>query len=90
MTQEVYALSNLNHLLSTDNITEDDILQFPNPSLEELDVPPVTTPLINDTTNPTITPTNKPTIVVNDRPKKCQLFLCGNIFRNKEETKKLP
>ena len=70
MTQESYPLSDLDSLLFTDNITEDDLLQLPELSLEESKNSPSETPLIHESENLPITPTDKPTISVNDRPRK--------------------
>ena len=56
--------------MSKDNISEDNILRFPDPSFEELDFPVATTPVFDDTKISPLTPTNKPAIVVHDIPKK--------------------
>ena len=70
MTQEDYPLSDLETLLLKDNITEDDILQIPEPFPEEQRNSPNETPLRHELENLSITPTDKPTTPLNDRPRK--------------------
>ena len=71
MTQEIYLLSDLDSLLSKDNIKEDDLPHFPELSLET--VPknsPDKTPVIHESEKLPITPTHKPTIGLNYKPGK--------------------
>ena len=70
MTQESYPFSDLDSLLFKDNITEDDLLQLPELSLEESKKLSQRNPLFHESENLPITPTDKPTISVNDRPRK--------------------
>ena len=70
MTQDDYSLSNLDSLLSKDQITEDDLLHLPELLLEESKNSLSKTPLIQQSANLPITPADKPTIALNDRPKK--------------------
>ena len=70
MTQENYPLSDLDSLLSKDNITKDDLLQPAEKFLEEQRNSPSKTLLTNELENLLITPTDKPTIAFNDRLRK--------------------
>ena len=70
MTQEIYSLSNLNSLLSKDDITEDDLLHLPELLLEESKNSPNETPLIHESENLSINPTDKPRVTLKDRAKK--------------------
>ena len=70
MTQEDYPFSDLDSLLSKDNITEDDLLQFPEVPLEEPNTPSNHTSITHELENLSLTPTDKPTIALNTRPRK--------------------
>ena len=70
MNQEIYPLSDLDSLLSKDNITEDDLLHFPEIFPEEPKTPSNQTSITHELENLSITPTDKPTIALNDRPSK--------------------
>ena len=70
MNQEKYFFSNLDSLLSKDNITEDDLLQLPELFPEEPKTPSNQTSITHELENLSITPTDKPSIALNDRPRK--------------------
>ena len=70
MAQEDCPLSNLDSLLSKDNITENDILQLPELLLEEPKASPSGTPLAHEPNNLIATPTDQPTNALNYRTKK--------------------
>ena len=75
MTQESYPPSDLDSLLSKDNITEDDLLQLPELLLEERRNAPNKTPVNHQAENLSLTPTDKPTIALSDRPKQRKLII---------------
>ena len=70
MNQEYNSFSDLDFLLSKDNITEDDLLQLPEVSLEEPKTPSNQTSITHELENVSITPTDKPTVATNYRPRK--------------------
>ena len=70
MSQEDYPFSDLDFLLSKDNITEDDLLQLPEVPLEELKTTSNHTSTTHELENLSLTPTDKPTIALNIRPRK--------------------
>ena len=70
MSQEDYPFSDLNFLLSKDNITEDDLLQIPEVPLEEPKTPSNYTSITHELDSLSLTPTDKPTIALNIRPRK--------------------
>ena len=70
MSQEDYPFSDLDFLLSKDNITEDDLLQLPEVPLEEPKTPSNHTSITHELENLSLTPTDKPTIALNIRPRK--------------------
>ena len=70
MSQENYPLSDLDPLLSKDNITEDDLLQLPELFFEEPKTPSNQTSISHELENLYLTPTDKPTIALNARPRK--------------------
>ena len=70
MNQEDYPFSDLDFLLSKDNIKEDDLLQLPEIPLDEPTTPSNQTSITHELENLTITPTDKPTTAINFRPKK--------------------
>ena len=70
MIQENYSFSDLDFLLSKDNITEDDLQQLEELFPEEPRTPSNQTSITYELENLSITPTDKPTIVLNDRPRK--------------------
>ena len=70
MSHENYALSDLDSLLSKVNITEDDLLQFPEVFLEEPNSPSNQTSITHELENLYLTPTDKSTYALNVRPRK--------------------
>ena len=70
MNQENYPLSDLDSLMSKDNITEDDVLQLPELFPEEPKNPSNQTSITRELGNLSITPNDKPTITLNDTPRK--------------------
>ena len=72
MSQEKYPFSDLDSLLSKDNITEDDLLQLPETSPEEIKSPSKQTSITHELESISITPTDKPTIALNGSPRKRQ------------------
>ena len=70
MSQANYPLSDLDSLLSKDNITEDDLLQLPEVFLEEPITPSKQTSITDELENLYLTPTDIPTIALNVRPRK--------------------
>ena len=70
MSQEDYAFSDLDFVLSKDNITEDDLLQLPEVPLEEPKTPFNHTSITHELESLSLTPTDKPTIALNIRPRK--------------------
>ena len=70
MTHEDYPLSDLDSLLSKDNITEHDLLQFPEKFSEDPKNHSSQTSLTHELEDLSITPTDEPTIVLSDKPKK--------------------
>ena len=70
MNQENYPLSDLDSLLSKDNITENDLLQLPEPIPDEPKTPSNWTSITHELENLSITPTDKPTIPLNDWPRE--------------------
>ena len=70
MSQEDYPFSDLDFLLSKDNITEDDLLQLPEVLLEEPKTTSNHTSITHKLENLSLTPTDKPTIALNIRPRK--------------------
>ena len=70
MSQEDYPFSDLDFLLSKDNITEDDLLQLSEVPLEEPQTPSNHTSITHELENLSLTPTDKPTIALNIRPRK--------------------
>ena len=70
MSQEDYHFSDLDFLLSKDNITEDDLLQFPEVPLKEPKTPSNHTSISHELESLSLTPTDKPTIALNIRPRK--------------------
>ena len=70
MNQEDYSFSDLDSLLSKDNITEDDLLQIPELFLEEPNTPSNQTSITHELESLSLTPTDKPTIALNIRPRK--------------------
>ena len=90
MTQENYLFSDLDLLLSKNNVTEGKLLQLPVLLDDESKTSAIKTPLNNEPTRSPITPTNILTIVLNDRPKnENQLSFHGIFSRNRERAKKL-
>ena len=69
-SQGDYPFSDLDFLLSKDNITEDDILQLPKVPLEEPKTPSNHTSITHELENLSLAPTDKPTIALNIRPRK--------------------
>ena len=69
LNQEIYPFSDLDLLLSSDDITEDDFLQLPDFLVEESETSPIKTPLNIEPTNLPITPNSEPTNALNIRPK---------------------
>ena len=69
MSQEDYPFSDLDFLLSKDNITEDDLLQLPELPLEEPKTPSNHTSMTHELDNLSLTPTDKPTIALNIRSR---------------------
>ena len=70
MSQGDYPFSNLDFLLSKDNITEDDLLQLPEVPLEETKTPSNHTSITHELESLSLTPTDKPTIALNITPRK--------------------
>ena len=70
MSQKNYPLSDLDSLLSKDNITEDDLLQLPEVFLEEPITPSNQTSITHELENLYLPLTDKPTIALNVRPRK--------------------
>ena len=70
MNQEDYSFSDLDSLLSKDNITEDDLLQLPELLPEEPRTPSSQTSITRELESLFITPTDKPTVALNIRPIK--------------------
>ena len=70
MNQEDYPLSDLDFLLSKDNITEDDLLQLPELLPDEPTTISNQTSITHELENLSITPTDKPTIATNYKPRK--------------------
>ena len=70
MIQEDYPFSDLDFLLSKDNITEDDLLQLPEVPLEEQKTPSNHTSITHELESLSLTPTDKPTNALNIRPRK--------------------
>ena len=70
MTQKNFLFSDLDSLLSKDSITEDDLLQLPEPFPKEPKTPSNQISISHELENLPITPTDKPTITLNDRPRK--------------------
>ena len=90
MTQENHPFSDLDLLLSTDDITENDLLQLPELLLEESENSPIKTHLTKEPTNLCLTPTDKPTVALNDRAKQRKSIIPhDNSFRDRKGAKKL-
>ena len=70
MSQEDYPFSDLDFLLSKDNITEDDLLQLPEVPFEESKTPSNHTSITHELESLFLSPTDKPTIALNTRPRK--------------------
>ena len=70
LSQEDYPFSDLDFLLSKDNITKDDLLQLPEVPLEEPKTPSNHTSITHELENLSLTPSDKPTIALNIRPRK--------------------
>ena len=70
MTREDYLLSDLDSLLSKDNITENDLLQLPELLLEDQKNSFSETALTHESEILSITPTDEPTIALNCKAKK--------------------
>ena len=70
MSQEDYPFSDLDFLLSKDNITEDDLLQLPEVPLEGPETPSNHTFITHELESLFLTPTDKHTIAQNIRPRK--------------------
>ena len=70
MNQEDYYVSDLDFLLSEDNIREDDLLQLPKLPPGEPKTPSNQTSIVHELENLSLTPTDKPTIALNIRPRK--------------------
>ena len=70
MSQEDYSFSDLDFLLSKDNITKDDIVRLPELPPEESTTPSNQISLTHELENFSLTPTDKPTIALNVRPRK--------------------
>ena len=68
MNQEDYSFSDLDVLLSKDNITEDDLLQLPDLLPGEPKTPSNQTSIVHELENLSLTPTDKPTIALKVRP----------------------
>ena len=85
MIREDYPVSDLQPLLSKDNITEDDILQLPELFPEQQINSPSKTPLTPESENLSITPTDKPTIALNNRPRKRKLTIPSRQLFHKQK-----
>ena len=85
LTQEKYTFSNLDLLLSKEDITEDDLFQLRDLLTEETETSPIKTSLTNELANLLITPTNKPRIAQNS---KNQISLHGTSSKNRKRAKK--
>ena len=70
MNQEDSSFSDLDFLLSKDNITENDLQQLPELFPEELKTPSKQTSITHELENISLTPSDKPTIALNVRPRK--------------------
>ena len=70
MTQEHYPFTDLDFLLSKNDIREEDLLQLPDLIFEEAKNSSIKTLLTHEPENLVITSTNKPTVTLNDRAKK--------------------
>ena len=93
MSQEDNSFSDLDFLLSKNNITEDDLLQLPELFPEEPKTPSSQTFITHELQNLSITPTDKPTIALNLRPRKRKsttpsLHLFSKQKKNEEATSK--
>ena len=89
MNQEDFSFSDLDFLLSKDNITEDDLQQLPELIPEEPKTASNQTSITYELENLCITPTDKPTIVLNDRPRKRKsTTLSRQLFRKQKKAKK--
>ena len=93
MSQEDNSFSDLDFLLSKDNITEDDLLQLPELLPEEPRTPSSQTSITHELENLFITPTDKPTIALNVKPRKRRsttpsLQLFSKQKKNEEATSK--
>ena len=70
MNQEDHSFSDLDSLLSKDNMTEYDLLQLSELFPEEPKTPSNQTSITHELGNLSLTPTDKPTIALNVRPRK--------------------
>ena len=84
MTQEDCPFSDLETLLLKDNITEDEILQFPELFPEEQRNSPNESPLTHEFENLSTTPTDKPTTPLNERPRKRKPTIPSRQLFNKQ------
>ena len=90
MTQETHPISDLDILLSNDNITEDDLFEFPDSIFAEPKPLVFKTPLTNEPISLPFTPTDEPTIARTiDPTNENQLSLQDNFSRNRKRAKKL-
>ena len=70
MNQDDNSFSDLDFLLSKDNITKDELQQLPELPPEEPTTPSNQTSITHELENLSITPTDKPTMAINYRPRK--------------------
>ena len=70
MNPEYHSFSDLDFLLSNENITEEDLLELPELPPEEPTTPSNQTSITHELENLSITPTDKPTTAINYRPRK--------------------
>ena len=90
MNPEYHSFSDLDFLLSKDNITEEDLLQLPELPPEEPTTPSNQTSITHELENLSITPTDKPTTAFNYRPRNENLLpLYDNFFINRREAMQL-
>ena len=90
MSQEDYPFSDLDFLLSKDNITEDDLLQIPEVPPEEPKTPCNHTSITHELESLSLTPTDKPTIAVNIRPRKRKSTTPSRQLFHKQKKAKKP
>ena len=89
MNQEDYSFSDLDFLVSKDNITQDDLQQLPEKFPEELKTPSDQTSITHELENLSLTPTDEPTVALNlDPENENQLPPRDNFSINRRKTKK--